>query len=381
MTGHAQAGFFFCLALWLCWFVWLGWEDFAHRRNLGRFRLRIHVNGTRGKSGVTRLIAAGLRAGGGRVFAKVTGTDAKFIYPDGTERGIPRRGPANIREYLRTAKEAVSCGADVLVSECMALRPELQKFCEYRLMKSHIGVITNIRQDHEEIMGADLVSIAASLGRTIPEKGLLVTTAEALALVNASKDADKKNDEVRAVLSQEVAAEELKEFPFEVEADNLAIALAVCELAGVDRQLALAGMRQSMPDVGNLTVSQVQVKNRTIKIINAMAANDPDSSRILWNRYVGKETAAGVLLHARPDRRLRTQSLCSLLVTLHTGPFYLTGDTDFACKCLSKLGINKKSIVCIPEPAMKIVLDCVSEMMDSKAGILFAAGNMKGFVN
>ena len=91
-----RAAFLFCLVLWLLWIAWLGRESWRHQRNLSALKLRIHVNGTRGKSGVTRLIAAGLRAGGYRTVAKVTGTAAKIIDPDGSERLMSRRGPANI---------------------------------------------------------------------------------------------------------------------------------------------------------------------------------------------------------------------------------------------------------------------------------------------
>ena len=49
-------------------------EYSIHQKVLETIPLRIHVNGTRGKSSVTRLIAAGLREGGIRTFAKTTGT-------------------------------------------------------------------------------------------------------------------------------------------------------------------------------------------------------------------------------------------------------------------------------------------------------------------
>ena len=49
-------------------------ERVVHRRNLAKIPLRIHVNGTRGKSSVTRLIAAALRAHGTVTCAKTTGT-------------------------------------------------------------------------------------------------------------------------------------------------------------------------------------------------------------------------------------------------------------------------------------------------------------------
>ena len=49
-------------------------EGFVHRLYLKRITIRIHVNGTRGKSSVTRLIAAGLREGDITTCAKTTGT-------------------------------------------------------------------------------------------------------------------------------------------------------------------------------------------------------------------------------------------------------------------------------------------------------------------
>ena len=47
-------------------------ERLNHQHAISNIPLRINVNGTRGKSSVTRLISAGLRAGGIRTFAKTT---------------------------------------------------------------------------------------------------------------------------------------------------------------------------------------------------------------------------------------------------------------------------------------------------------------------
>ncbi|SVD58206.1 uncharacterized protein METZ01_LOCUS411060, partial [marine metagenome] len=48
-------------------------ESHYHRLSIAQIPIRIHVNGSRGKSSVTRLIAAGLRAGGLKALAKTTG--------------------------------------------------------------------------------------------------------------------------------------------------------------------------------------------------------------------------------------------------------------------------------------------------------------------
>ena len=71
------------VALALIAFVLLMWsaEAIRLRRGLGAVPIRIHVNGSRGKSSVTRLIAAGLRESGLRILAKTTGSRARLILP------------------------------------------------------------------------------------------------------------------------------------------------------------------------------------------------------------------------------------------------------------------------------------------------------------
>ncbi|GAH01188.1 unnamed protein product, partial [marine sediment metagenome] len=49
--------------------------------------------------------------------------------------------------------EAAKRKVDVLVVECMAISPELQWVSEHKIVKSTIGVITNVREDHLEDVG------------------------------------------------------------------------------------------------------------------------------------------------------------------------------------------------------------------------------------
>src|SRR5260370_12007806 len=105
--------------------VWFGAAAWRHRRNLLAIPVRIHVAGTRGKSTTTRLIASGLRAGGLRVVAKTTGSEARLIRPDGGEEDWPRWGPASIREQMRLVAYAARMGADALPVERMAIQPAM----------------------------------------------------------------------------------------------------------------------------------------------------------------------------------------------------------------------------------------------------------------
>ncbi|MCD4681844.1 MAG: poly-gamma-glutamate synthase PgsB, partial [Bacteroidales bacterium] len=99
-------------------------EYARHQNRIHSIPIRIHINGTRGKSSVTRLIGAGLREGGISTITKVTGTFPRLIVEDGTETYIHRKSSANIIEQLSIVKFAALRKTKALVMECMALQPQ-----------------------------------------------------------------------------------------------------------------------------------------------------------------------------------------------------------------------------------------------------------------
>ena len=163
------------LVLFLLIMILLGLEAYQVKRDRALLQHVVYVNGIRGKSTVTRMIAAGLKSGGWSVFCKTTGTVPRLIGTDGVERPLRRRGKANIREQARVMRMAVREHAQVLVIECMAVDPFLQEISQRKIVRSDIGVITNVRLDHTEEMGLTLEEICDSLSRTIPEHGILYT--------------------------------------------------------------------------------------------------------------------------------------------------------------------------------------------------------------
>ncbi|NQY07596.1 MAG: poly-gamma-glutamate synthase PgsB, partial [Flavobacteriaceae bacterium] len=146
-----------------------------HQKYLKTIPVRIHINGTRGKSSVTRLLGAGLRAGGLKTITKVTGTFPRIILPDGSEATVHRKEKANILEQLNIIKFCSNQNADVLIIECMALQPIYQKITEHQMVKADIGVITNIRLDHLDVMGPTLDNVAEAICGTIPKQTQVFT--------------------------------------------------------------------------------------------------------------------------------------------------------------------------------------------------------------
>ena len=76
-------------------------EYYNHYKSLQKLPIRIHVNGARGKSSVTRLIAAGLRSGGLNTIAKVTGSAPRIINEKGKDLVIHRLRSASIGEQVK----------------------------------------------------------------------------------------------------------------------------------------------------------------------------------------------------------------------------------------------------------------------------------------
>ena len=168
-------------------------EQRRHYANLNRIPHRIMINGIRGKSSITRLCAGALRGGGLVTVAKTTGTAARFIHPDASEEPVYRKfGIANVIEQIGIVRRAAAYRPDALVIECMAVMPELQEISQDKLIRSNIGVLCNVREDHLAEMGPTLDDVARSLSRTMPVGGVCVT-AERERLPLLSREAARRD--------------------------------------------------------------------------------------------------------------------------------------------------------------------------------------------
>ena len=285
-----------------------------HQLVLSSIPIRIHVNGTRGKSSVTRLIAAGLRAGGKRTFAKTTGTAPRVIDSKGIDRIIHRLRRPSIGEQVRLLKYFSSEKPDVVVMECMAVQPQYQWISEHQMVKSHIGVITNARPDHLDEMGPTEVDVVKSLCNSIPVGGTLVTAEHKHKDILQSV-ADRNKSEIFFSDESTVSENDLNKFAYIEHPQNIAIALDVCHKMGVERDIALSGMHSVRPDLGALVVWKLLGKKGALQFVNGMAANDPVSTLQIWKFVIDRyPTTSGtaVFFNSRDDRPLRTKQMLEL---------------------------------------------------------------------
>ncbi len=354
-----------------------------HQKLVFSIPVRVHINGTRGKSSVTRLIGGGLREGGIKTITKVTGTFPRLILEDGSDALIYRKSSANIMEQLSTVKFAAQRKTEVLVVECMALQPQYQKITENQMIHSTIGVMTNVRLDHTDVMGYTIPEIAESMGNSIPQNGKLFT-AEHDHFNLLEQITSRKKTSIHQSNSEQITNEEMKHFKYLEHKENVALALSVCAEVGIDRKTALAGMYKCNPDAGALTKSRIDVFGKEIVFYNAFAANDPESTLMIWekiNDEIGFEGKTFFLLNNRQDRFERGKQLVEMLGSKLNNKFdflMLVGDSIDVIEGIAvSNNIERKKIIGISKKNAEAVYEKTLELAQENSSII-AIGNMGG---
>ncbi|MCG4581093.1 poly-gamma-glutamate synthase PgsB [Clostridium cochlearium] len=309
------------------------------------FKHIIHVNGTRGKSTTCRLIYAGIKEGGYRVFCKTTGTSPRIIDVNGMEEPIIRKGGANIREQIKILKKAEKQKADILVIECMAVNPELQYISQNKILNADISVVTNVRRDHLEEMGPTLEDVAKSLGNVMPKRGYFIT--------GEKKFYDYYEELGESMSSKVILAKEISEDLGIDFKENISVALEVCKVLGIKEDVALRGMKSYKRDPGALKIYNIVTDNNTqIIFINGFAINDPDSTLKIFSYLKDKGTFNNkqiiLMVNNRRDRPYRMQQHIEVIKKINPEIIWISGYyTSLMKNKLIKQGVEKEKIVLI----------------------------------
>ena len=303
------------VALILLLIIW-GSEKRAYDRRLAEIEIRIQVNGIRGKSTVTRMLTGILQEAGYQTIGKTTGSAAKIIFPDGKEVPILRRGAPTVMELLNTVERYTSDDTDAIVFETMALQPIHQLASQELLVKGNITVITNIREDHQDVMGETLEEIADTLSWTIPHNGYLITSEERPYLRDhLQKNAEDRNSQMIYADPSQVTDRDLAGFSYLTFRENVAIGLAIAELIGIPRVTAMRGMWNARPDIGVVSIQKTNWHGKEIVWAPLFAVNDRESAIIsieaIKPYYHPEATKIGIL-NNRYDRADRARRFAAI---------------------------------------------------------------------
>jgi poly-gamma-glutamate synthase PgsB/CapB len=375
--------FYLLLSLVIIAIVMAVMEFRNHQKRIYSIPIRIHVNGTRGKSSVTRLIGAALNEGGIKTITKVTGTYPRLILENGTETSIHRKAGANIIEQLAIVKFAAERKADALLIECMALEPQYQTITETKMIHATIGVVTNVRLDHVDVMGYTLPEIASVLGRTIPKNQNFFTAENQIPDI-MKRLADEKKSVMHLSNPLSVTDDEMKRFSYIEHKENVALVLEVCSHLGISRETAFRGMYKAIPDEGALNRFSINMFEKKITFYNAFAANDPQSTLMIWEKLSDESCLEGnkiILLNTRQDRMDRAKQLAEMVgkeINSEADYLALIGQsTDVVENMAVGYGFEKSRIVNIgwtdpPEVFEKIL------SLTNKTSTVVSIGNIGG---
>jgi gamma-polyglutamate synthase len=294
-------------------YFYISWALFfsqKFRANQHQIQWRVHVNGIRGKSSVTRYVAAVFRTAGYHTFGKTTGTAARVIRPNGQDYDFGRKGYANVNEQVKILTDFSRQKAQAVVMECMAVNPVYAKWLEEKVMFSQIGIITNVRLDHTDYMGETLEEIAESLSNTIPRDGILITSETNPKLLKIlDKNARKKNSALILAQKKLVSNQDLEGFNHFVIEENVAIGYCIASLLKIPKEKALLAMQNAPAEPGAFTLQYLHFSKYKIAWANLFAVNDRESFIELSLKLFKQcpDYSKVVILNNRADRPTRVE--------------------------------------------------------------------------
>ncbi len=359
----------------------------GHQRRLEQLAVRVHVNGIRGKSSVTRLVAGVLREGGFVTVAKTTGSAARVIGPRGEETPIARRGAPTINEQVEVVERHVSPDVEGLVIECMAVRPLYQQYSQDHMVRSDITIITNVREDHQEELGETLEAIADSMSVTIPRNGTLITAEDRPHLQERlRRSAEARGSRFLYADPGEVLDQDMRQFDYLQFKENVAIGLTVARLLDIDRETALRGMWKSVPDAGVVRLRTYTVRGKRVLWLPLFAANDRESVILTFERlqpyFPPGATVIGILNNRR-DRGRRAELFAEMVPADlsqyldHVITFGAYEET--VTRAMVERGYPGERIHNLGEtrePGLDEILDAITGMMAGDEGVLIGMVNI-----
>ena len=341
--------------------------------------LVIAVTGTRGKSTIVRLLASILRESGRVVLAKSTGSQAQFVLPDGTVESVARRGIVSILEQKNALRKAVRLKADCLVVEIMSIRPENHFVESQRILKPDIVVLTNVRRDHTEAMGEKEEDIARILHLDFADG------AEVYVPQEHQRYLDPKTFQARSLRLTLVPrtpvlspADPKSALPRGEFSENLDLVAAVARRLNIDDAVIVRGIQNAIYDIGRFKIWNLKLNGKRIFVVNAFAANDPDSTmKVLEKAHEILAGKAGVytgLLNLRADRPDRTVQWIDALNSGMAKEFvqiYVLGGHANVVK--RKVDTTRTIASKSPDTMTQMIVEGMEE-----DGVIFGFGNIGG---
>ena len=264
---------------------------FCASRGLPQFRLC--VTGSRGKSGVTRLIHAGLCGCGIEARTRITGVVPRELLRGG-ERTLLRTGaatPYEVKWWLRS----LPAGTQAAVCENSAVNPVMQGVIP-ALLKPLVTVLTNTHPDHTDMWGETEASVLCALSQALPVGGAVVLPAELAARYDMRALAESRR--LRLI---PVEADARYAMPLSI---NIPLALAACAVCGADEDRARQAMEKLTPDIADSCI----INDAGAELAFAFSVNDVESTQGYFSSLGWESGETAFIFNHRSDRAARFEA-------------------------------------------------------------------------
>jgi len=198
------------------------------------------------------------------------------------------------------------------------------------------------------------------------------------------KTADKNNSLIHISDPDSVSSKEMEGFNYIEHKENVAMALTVCKHLGIDRDTSLNGMHKANSDAGALKLYRVNAFNKVTNFYNAFAANDYQSTLLIWNmikKEIGFKGPKIILLNTRHDRMDRAKQLTEMLgknLNDELDYLMLIGQSTDVVKDLSiSEGVDRNKIVNLGWTEPSLIFEKVLSYTKDESTVV-AIGNMGG---
>jgi poly-gamma-glutamate synthase PgsB/CapB len=227
-------------------------------------------------------------------------------------------------------------------------------------------------------MGPSMKDITFSLSNSIPDNGQFLTVHSPFNK-HLRHISNERNTTFHEVDTDDVTPEYLSKFPFLEHDENVALALKVCELAGVEKKTAKKGMLNTHPDPGALVLWELEFGEQKNNFLSAFAANDPESTLKIWNLVQERLTKQSVcvFLNTRSDRRHRTQQLVSLVNKYIKPDTFIIRGENFQQAVNQELKSQTAEVLIHPLRATPE--DLIDEFKKLNNTFIFGIGNIVGW--
>lgn len=353
------------------WVAFLVLEQRSLRRARESVPVRIMVTGTRGKSSLVRIIAAGARVAEPATWGKITGDVPTLILPGGDEV-IRRRGGARLAEQGRLLRRCRRGGARCLVVEAMTITPDLMR-AEARLLSPQVTALVNVRDDHQETLGEDPARQRRAYLDSLPARSRIVTRDPALVALLPGPSLPPAAPAPPHPGSLAALAPVQRELV--LLADDVLATLGWSSAAALQAMVAAAQAMEGAP-------RRVAWGAGEAVLLDAFSANDTESLGVLWEgwrRSLGAARPWSVILATRADRPLRTRRFCDWLAGRDdVEAVYVTGShRAAACALLRRRGLDVRDFGRAPA-SMSLLEGAAAVPLADGVPVLVGLGNSRG---